>query len=311
MKNLFTLFLLVFLISCAKEKKSEMENTSQVPECISYLGRPLFAKIADSTALAKSDSAIAAIRSKSSLTEDDYIDIGSKLIAVNKFNSTVDVLTEGLAQYPNSFKLLRQRGHRYLNLRQPEKAIDDLEKAEALIRSQPEVWENDATGKPTSTVQHQIWYHIGVYHFLKRNYTQCVDAFEKSLATAHGNKSIAGSSDWLYNAYQRANAADKSVKIEAVLKPYSLEYDIDDKEYPYFKRLLLYKGLITPAQIIDANKPVDKMILAEVTKLYGLANWYAYQGKQNKADSLYRIIIQSNEWPGFAISAAEKDLEGK
>src|SRR6185369_13050210 len=181
--------LVVLLISCAKDNKNE-KDASPVAECTSYLGKPLFAKVADSLALAKSDSAIAAIRSKATLTEDDYVDIAAKLIAINKFNKAVEVLSEGLEKYPNSFKLLRHRGHRYLNLRQPEKAIADLTKGEELIRSQPEVWENDATGKPTSTIQHQIWYHIGVYHFLKGNYTQCVDAFEKSLATAHGNRSM-------------------------------------------------------------------------------------------------------------------------
>jgi len=46
--------------------------------------------------------------------------------------------------------------------------------------------------------------------------------------------------------------------------------------------------------------------------MYGLANWYAYQGKKEKAMDLYKKIVQSESgWPGFAYAAAEKELANK
>ena len=305
MRILFPLIAIVIFTSCSKPKEQAVTVIEAEPETYSFAGKPLFAKPVDSIALAKSDSAIAAIKSKSELTEEDYIEISRQLLAVNQFKKAVENFSEGIEKYPNSFKLLRHRGHRYLNLRQPDKAIADLNKAEELIRSQPETWEYDATGKPTATYQHQIWYHIGLYHYLKRNYGESAIAYEKSLAYTKEGNNIAGASDWLYNAYQRSGQKDK---IAALLKPFTLDFNIENKDYPYFRRLILFNGVIKPEELVDASKPIDQMPLLEVTKLYGLANWYAYNNNKEKANELYKKVIESKEWPGFAVACAELDV---
>ncbi|NJR42151.1 MAG: insulinase family protein, partial [Akkermansiaceae bacterium] len=55
---------------------------------------------------------------------------------------------------------------------QLDNAIADLNRAEELIRDQPDVPEYDATGHETGTYQHWIWYHIGLYYFLNQAYIQ-------------------------------------------------------------------------------------------------------------------------------------------
>ena len=302
----YTLLTLFLLVSCSRAKEQLPETASTaIPETYSFSGKPLYPKTTDSAALAKSESIITAIRSKEDLSEDDFIDIGRQLVGTNRFNLTINNYGQGLEKFPQSFKLLRHRGHRYINLRQLDNAIADLTRAEELIRPQPEVWELDAAGKPTSTYQHQIWYHIGLYHFLMKNYTEAAAAFEKSLASATGGRNIAGASDWLYNAYQRS---DEKGKIENLLKPFTPEFDIDDKDYPYYRRLLLFNGIITPEELIDVKKPIDQMSLTEMTKLYGLAIWYRYRGESAKANELCMKILESKEWAGFAYAAAELDV---
>ena len=295
------------LISCTS-KKNETESVSQAPEpeAISFSGKPLYAKQADSTSIAKSDSLIAAVRSKSELTEDDFITLGRSKVGISQFRKAVEIYSEGLAKYPNSYKLLRYRGHRYINLRQLENSILDLLKAEELIRPEPEVYEYDAAGKQGATYQHQIWYHIGLYHFLKRDYAASASAFEKSLATAHAGGDLAGSSDWLYNAYMRLGETDKAAK---VARPFVLDFNIENKDYPYFRRLLLFNGVIKPEELVDANKPIAEMTLLEMTKLYGLANWHAYRGDADTANALYKKILESHEWAGFAYASAELDVK--
>ncbi len=307
MKKITTILFLSLLISCTS-KKTETESVSQAPEpeAISFSGKPLYAKQADSTSIAKSDSLIAAVRSKSELTEDDFITLGRSKVGISQFRKAVEIYSEGLAKYPNSYKLLRYRGHRYINLRQLENAIPDLLKAEELIRPEPEVYEYDATGKQGATYQHQIWYHIGLYHFLKGDYAASASAFEKSLATAHAGGDLAGSSDWLYNAYMRLGETDKAAK---VARPFVLDFNIENKDYPYFRRLLLFNGVIKPEELVDANKPIAEMTLLEMTKLYGLANWNAYQGNADTANALYKKILESTEWAGFAYASAELDVK--
>src|ERR1043165_1902435 len=193
MKKIVCSFLVLFFISYATYAQKKQESG---PETISFLGKPLFAKSIDSATLAKADSAIKAIRSKTELNEEDYIAIGRNLVSIYHFKEAVAIFSEGLKKFPNSFKLYRHRGHRYLNLRQPEKAIADLTKAKELIQNEPETWEYDAAGKPTATYQHQIWYHIGLYHFLKREYAAAATAYEKSLLYTKEGNNIAGASDW-------------------------------------------------------------------------------------------------------------------
>jgi len=303
---LFLSTALIFSCTKPKEETQTVVNVNPEPEAYSFSGKPLYAKPADSIALRKADSTIAIVKAKKELTEEDYIEIGRQLVGTNRFKATVENYTEGLTKYPNSFKLLRHRGHRYLNLRQLDKAIADLSRAEELIRSQPETWEYDAAGKPSATYLHQIWYHIGLYHYLNKEYKEAASAYEKSLAATKEGKNIAGASDWLYNAYQRSGQKEK---IPGVLKPFTPEFVIEDKEYPYYRRLLLFNGAIKPEELVDETKAIDEMSLTEMTKLYGLANWYAYHGNQQKANGLYKKVLQSKEWAGFAYACAEKDVE--
>jgi hypothetical protein len=49
------------------------------------------------------------------------------------------------------------------------------------------------------------------------------------------------------------------------------------------------------------------MSLLELTKLYGLANYYLYQGDSAHARTLYNKVLESSEWAGFAYASAELD----
>lgn len=293
------------LCSCSKPKES-VENSSSPnePEAISFSGKPLYAKQVEPLALAKSDSSINAIRNKEKLTEDDFVEIGKHYVATNRYKLAISNYTEGLEKFPTSYKLLRNRGHRYITVRKLKEAIRDLEKAAELIPAVGEEMEYGLDGKPTATVRHQIFYHIGVYQFLKKDYIKASSAFEKALAAADNTKNAVGASDWLYNCYMRIGRKDKA---DELLKPITPDY-VEDKDQAYFRRVLFYKNLIEADELIDITMPVEKMSIQDVTKLYGLANWYKYQGNSEKSKELYAIILKSDGWPGFAYAAAEKEM---
>lgn len=301
MRSSLFIFIVIFS-SCSKKTDS-----NPTPEAISFSGKALYSKPAEPKALAKSDSIISVIRKKGELTDDDYVEIGKQLVGTARYKLAVDIYTEGLSKYPNSYKLLRNRGHRFITLRKLENCIADLVRAEELIRAEADVMEYGLDGKPTATVRHQIWYHIGVYHFLKKDYSKSAEAFEKALLTSGTIVNAAGSGDWLYNCYQRANEKEKANKVIGAIQA---ETDVE-KENFYYRRILLYKGLITPEELIDVNMAPDKMVVGDVTKLYGLANWYLYQGDKEKANTLYRMILTSDAWPAFAYAAAEIELSSQ
>ncbi len=304
MKAAFLLMLL--LSSLTGLGQTGLSENSQQPalEAFSFSGKPLYAKAAEPSALLKSDSIIKTIKNKTDLNEDDFVEIGKQLVATNRYKLAVTNYSEGLAKYPASYKLLRNRGHRYITLRQLDNAMADLLKAEKIIPIGTDVMEYGLDEKSTATVRHQIHYHIGVCHYLKKDFTRSAAAFEKALATAGDSKNIVGASDWLYNCYQRIGQSEKAKKIVEPITPNYLE----EKDQPYFRRIMLYNGFITPEELVDSNMQPDKMSVQDITKLYGLASWYQYQGNKEKATSLYKIILQSDLWPGWAYAAAEKEF---
>ncbi len=303
MKNAFLVVSCLTFLSCSNQKTTE--TPAMPPEAISFSGKALFAPPADSVAVRKSDSIIAEIKSKGELTEDNYISIGQQLISVSRFNDAIATYSEGLAKYPDSYKLLRHRGHRYISVRKLDKAIADLNRAEELIRNEPDIPEYDASGASTGTYQHWIWYHIGLYYFLNQAYIQAAPAYEKCLAASRNNKNIVGASDWLYHTYMRLGKTEEAAQL---LEPITADFDTDT-DHPYFRRVMLYKGVITPEELVDVNQDPAKTSVQDVTKMYGLANWYGYHGEKEKATALYKkIVLSESGWPGFAYAAAEREL---
>lgn len=308
MKSLFASLAFLSVVACTTQQGQKSEPVSLPPgaEAISFSGKPLYPLKADIAVVKRSDSLLSIVKSKAELSEDDYVEIGRLLLMQNRYRDAMANWSEGISKYPESFKLYRNRGHRHINLRELDAAMEDLGKARDLMVGQPDAMEYGADGKPTATTQHQVWYHIGIYHYLKGDYASCAEAFEKAVAATKEPNNIAGASDWLYNAYQRKGDKEKA---DQVLAPFTLEYPIEDKNYPYFRRLLLFKKLITPEEIIDPAMEPSKMTVQDMTKLYGLANFYAYNGDPDKANELYKKVLLTDQWLGFAFAGAELDVK--
>ena len=98
--------------------------------------------------------------------EENTIWLGRRLAYLYHYQQAIDVYTEGLKRFPDSYKLYRHRGHRYITLRKFPQAIADFQKAAALIEGVPLEVEPDGApnpaGIPTSNTQFNIWYHLGL-----------------------------------------------------------------------------------------------------------------------------------------------------
>jgi tetratricopeptide (TPR) repeat protein len=279
MKTILLIVIIALLIPHIGNSQIKSE-----PQAYSLARKSFYSIPPDPKLLAKSDSIISLIQSKHILLENDFIEIGKQLVATSRYKEAVENYTLGLNQFPKSFKLLRLRGHRYLTLRKLDLVVIDLLKARELIKSQPDVWEVDGEGKKTDTYQHQIEYHLGVYYFLIKFYKKSVAAFEKSLAEAHDSKEIVGTTDWLYNTYQRNGQQKEAEKLLFTIP----QDHATDRDQAYFSRVMLYKGVIKPNELLDKTLPIEKMSIQDVTKLYGLANWYGFQGNKQKANCMLK-----------------------
>jgi hypothetical protein len=90
---------------------------------------------------------------------------------------------------------------------------------------------------------------------------------------------------------------------EAVLEPISSSLDVIEN-FSYHKLLLMYRGEYAPEELMrDELRGNDR-----ATILYGIGNWYLYNGDTAKAREIFSMILQGSEWPAFGYIAAEAEM---
>lgn len=289
------------------ETVAEMRDERPV-EGTSFGGTPLYRNGIDAERAGELQAQIDALEASSSLTEDDYIKLGSLYIAGNRFSDSIDLYTRGLEAHPESFKLRRHRGHRYINLRQLDKAIVDLREAVALMGSEnSDVLEYNSAGEPTATYEHWVWYHIGLYHYLNEQWDEAAVAYQKCVDTSISNPNRVGATDWLYNALRKGGRHDEAAA--AIAK---IPADMDtNREHPYFKRVMVYKGELSPGDVIDVDKPVSDWNGFDITAGYGIANWHAFSGDTVAAERIHRSILETPFWNAWAFVVTDKEYEDR
>lgn len=284
------------------------EAASRPVEGTSFAGEPLYRNPVADDRLAELQAEIAPLEAKSGLTEDDYIALGRLYIAANRFRDAIDLYTRGLVEYPESFRLLRHRGHRYINVRELDNAIVDLKRAAELIGDEHgDVLEYNADGEPTATYEHWVWYHIGLYHYLNENWEEAAAAYQKCVDTAISNSNRVGATDWLYNALRKGGMHEAAqAAIDAI------PADIDtNREHPYFKRVMLYKGELEPSAILDISRPASEWSGFDITVGYGVGNWYEFNGDSETADLIHRKIVETPYWNSWAWVVTDRELEDR
>src|SRR5688572_23323838 len=104
-------------------------------EALSLLGEPLAPPDRPAETRAAAEAELAAARAEHERRPDDadaLIWHARRLAYLYRYRDAVALLTEGIAKHPGDARLYRHRGHRYLTLRQLDRAVADLEHAAAL-----------------------------------------------------------------------------------------------------------------------------------------------------------------------------------
>ena len=78
-------------------------------------------------------------------------------------------------------------------------------------------------------------------------------------------------------------------------------------EYSYYKRVMLYKGLVEAADILDMDKPAGDWTGGDITTGYGVANWHKFNGDEETAQAIYDKILQSPYWSAWAYVVTDRE----
>lgn len=213
---------------------------------------------------------------------DRIIALGVAQSGARQFREAIETFTRGLAIAPNNALLLRWRGHRYLSVREFDRAMADLTRGAQL----------------DSTI-YGIWYHLGVLRFAKGDFTGASDAFRRALPMAPDSSERTGATDWLWMSLMRAG---REAEATAMLARHP---DSIPANNAYARRLKLYRGEIQPN---DLFTPADTSDIQIATLSYGLGNWYLVRGDPQSARRWFERSVQSGGWPAFGFIVSEIEL---
>ena len=206
---------------------------------------------------------------------------------------------------PNNARFYRHRGHRYITLRCYDNAIADLKKAAELIRDQVDEIEADGIPNekniPTSTLQTNIYYHLGLAYYLKGDNRQALLAWEKCLDISDNDDMKVATLNWL-NIVLRKMGRQK----EADQHLLEVKDDMEIIEnHDYFDILFMYK---TGNDSKLAEKTQSQETLSNATLGFALGTYYLLKGNKEKAKDLFEKVVAGKQWSSFGFIAAEAEL---
>ena len=238
---------------------------------------------------------------------DNLIWLGWREAYLGNYETAIDIYTKGITEYPKDARFYRHRGHRYISSRCYDLAIKDFKKAVGLTRYEDNEIEPDglpnALGITTSTLQGNIYYHLGLRYYIQQKYHKARYAYEKCLKLAENNDSYVAAANWLYVIYRHLGQDRRATKLLN-----TIDDDMDLIENHSYQTILkLYQNKIDPASL--ENDIMNGQSLANTTLAFGLGNYYSVNGDEDKAQYLFSMVTKGNQWSAFGYIAAESRLK--
>jgi tetratricopeptide (TPR) repeat protein len=280
---------------------------AQGSEATSLLGRKLAAPAIAPDARTRMEAQLASALATWEHNRDDadaLIWVGRRTAYLGRFREAIAIFTDGIARHPDDARFYRHRGHRYLTVREIDLAIADFEKAAALITGQPDQVEPDgqpnARNIPTSTLHSNIYYHLALGYYLKRDFVRAADTWRQARDVVRNADNLVAASHWLYLSLRRAGRAEEAA---AVLAPIDSRLEVIENG-SYHSLLLMYKGERTPEDVLKAAGEGSSATAVR----YGVSTWYLINGKRREAAQLWASILEGEGWPSFGHLAAEAEI---
>ena len=275
---------------------------------MSLLGQPLHRPALPEETRRRYEGALAEARQRSYADPGDadaLIWLGRRTAYLGRYRDAIEIYTRGIQRHAGDARLYRHRGHRYITVRELDRAVTDLERAAALTVGRDDEIEPDglpnARNTPTSTVQSNIWYHLGLAYYLKGDFERALRAYRACMDVSKNPDMLVATSHWLYMTLRRLG---RDAEAARVLEPIRPDLDVIENG-AYHRLLLMYKGALPVDSLLSAS---SSAALDDVTTAYGVGNWYLYTGDSARAEEIFRKIGATGNWAAFGAIAAEAEL---
>ena len=167
------------------------------------------------------------------------------------------------------------------------------------IRDRPDGMPN-AKNIPTSTLQSNIWYHLGLAYYLKKDFKKAEKAYKECLKVSKNPDMYVATANWYYITLKELK---KEKTASNLLSTVHKNMELIENE-GYLQILLLYKGNQNVAPLLE-NLTQDNSALTNATTGFGVGNYYRLTGNMKKAREIFQIVTSGSQWGSFAYMAAE------
>lgn len=298
MKQIIIIFVFVFIVNATVSAQNCLETAVETAPTISAEARKSYeAKFNE----AKADF-------EKMPNADSIIWLGRRTAYLGNYKQSIVIFTRGIEKFPEDARLYRHRGHRLITIRCFDDAIRDFEKAAKLTKGKPDEIEPDglpnARNIPTSTLQSNIYYHLGLAYYVKRAFKNALKAFLECEKVSKNADMLVATKHWLYMTLRRLGEEKEAQKAVADIKDNLDIIENDD----YYKLVQLYKGKLKAKDLLQ-EIGAEADTLSNASLGYGLGNWFLYNGKRDEAVKIFRQIRAGNQWASFGYIAAEAELK--
>jgi tetratricopeptide (TPR) repeat protein len=242
------------------------------PAGIEYRAQP------DTGPIARAESALAADPRNVGL----IIQLGIAQSGARRYREAIETFTRGLTLAPDNALLYRWRGHRYLSVREFDKALADL-----------------THGAQLDSTIYGIWYHLGIVRFARGDFSGAADAFARAQPRAPDAGELAGATDWLWMSLSRSG---RGAQAQAMLDRHPDSLPVANA---YARRLRLYRGQIGIDSVVTAADTGD---IDVATLSYGVGDWLLVRGDTTHARDWFQRSVRSGGWPAFGFIMSEVEL---
>lgn len=238
---------------------------------------------------------------------DHIIWLGRRTAYLGEYREAIRIFTEGIYKHSDDPRMYRHRGHRYLTLRLFDRAIRDFDNAVMLMRGMDDEIEPDGLpnpmNQPVSTLKSNVWYHLGLVHYLKGDYDQAIDTYENAFELDLSEDMRIATLYWYYSALKRSGRDEEAGQ---AIKDITPEIELIENDV-YLNLLLVFNGQFDAERMMEAGEDA----IENATLAYGIGNWHYMNGREERAFEIWEEIIRQGNWPAFGHIAAESELAAR
>jgi tetratricopeptide (TPR) repeat protein len=246
---------------------------------------------------------------RDSSSPDAMIWYGRRLAYLGRYAEAISVFSRGVQRFPDDARFLRHRGHRYITVRCNPAAIADFSRAASIEKGRPDQVEPDgmpnAQNTPTSTLQTNIYYHLGLAYYLEKDFSRAAEAWKACRELSRNPDMYMAAAYWEYISLRRAGQEQAA---RALLNGLDTKAQLIENE-DYYALLMLYRGVLIEATVLEKLQP-SAGGLSNATTGYALGVYYLLKGDRERSGALWKQVLEGRQWASFGYIASEAEYVG-